>query len=103
MQWGRTKWKIAPLKKGGWGAVCDYHTNFDNGFRCKKEFSRRGFTDEQHRIRIKQWLLAGMDIDEDAVQGQCDHVRGVDPGGFPDRSEADVDAEMATLVAGFDH
>ena len=52
---------------------------------------------------MKQWLLAGLKIAEDADDGQFQHVRGCQYAGFPDKSEAEVDAEMRRVIASGDY
>eukprot|EP00974_Lingulodinium_polyedra_P131165 11216696-Lingulodinium_polyedra.AAC.1 len=62
-------WQLAPLKVGGWGAVCKCHKNrWDSEATvCKKQVTSgtgpHALNDEECRARVKQWLLEGLQID----------------------------------------
>ena len=40
--WGRLRWRLAPLKGGGYGATCLYHKNLGENRECKKNLNRKG-------------------------------------------------------------
>ena len=97
-QWGRAKWKLSRLKKGGFGATCLCHTNIANQYKCKKEISRHGYTNDECRVLCKQWLLEGLALLDTDPCGQSSHVHDYDVGRLlPIRNEADLDARAATL------
>ena len=102
--WGRSKWRITTLKKGGWGAQCNYHfkKNYDQR-RCQKYCTDARFTGEQQRRLCKAWLLAGLAVDEDAEEGQPDHVFGVDVYSLFDElpEEAELDRQAEALADNF--
>jgi hypothetical protein len=98
--WGRRKWRIAKLKHGGYGATCGYHTNVGEKKGCKKTFCRQGFSDEDCRVMMKQWLLAGLRIADASILGHDEHVGNVDLMKLPVATEESVDAEMALKTAG---
>ena len=48
---------------------------------------------------MKQWLLAGLEIAEDDVEGQKTHL-GKNPLEFEPKTEAEVDRQMSDTVTG---
>ena len=63
-------------------------------------FSTAAISENEKRIRLKQWLLAGLEISDDDPHGQHRHVHETDVIRFPAKTEHEVDAEMARLVTG---
>ena len=77
--WG--PWSLAPLhprggQQRGWGATCGGHRDAEDGQRiaCKKTISQTGMSNEECRIRMKMWLLAGVAIEEDDPRGRSKHM-----------------------------
>lgn len=67
--WGtRPAFQIAPIHAGGsseatgWGAICGLHWDPDRpGLQCKKAMSNSGLSDAECQLRLKRWLVAGID------------------------------------------
>ena len=61
-------------------------------------------SEAEHRRIAKVWLLKGLDIADDAPSGQLDHVRGYSYAALAkdERSEEQLDADMAMMTAGMD-
>ena len=97
--WGREKWRVSRLKKGGYGAICNYHTNCYNQAKCKKEVSGHGLSNDDCRILIKKWLLLGVDISDHDAMGQKRHVIDVKLRGLlPVEDEQALDERAAGLT-----
>ncbi len=70
--------------------MCNYHTNSCDRLKCKKEVSGHGLTSDEARILVKQWLMLGLDISDDAEDGQARHVHD-----FPLESLFPIGDELA--------
>ena len=99
VQWGRPKWRIARLAGHGYGATCGYHTNCYNETKCQKTFKKQEYTNDECRVFMKQWLLAGLEIAEDHDEGQKTHLN-MNPLDFEPKTEAEVDRQMSDTVTG---
>jgi hypothetical protein len=86
---------LAALKGGGWGATCKLHMNeWDTDKSCcKKSINIVGMSDDECRVRMKMWLVAGLRIDVGRSDARDAH-RGVDARSIVLQEEAVVDAEM---------
>jgi hypothetical protein len=83
-RWGNGDWDIGPvrdLKKGGLvigcGCHCRGHHDYGNPLVCKKSvtFGKSGLSYDALRLRIKRWLIAGLDDqDWDADAKRSKHV-----------------------------
>ena len=46
----------------GWGAICGRHVDPGRpNLQCKKAMSNRGLSDEECQLRLKRWLVQGLD------------------------------------------
>lgn len=96
VQWGPAGFSLAPIvshgQNTGYGATCFLHCNHGdaNSRLCKKtlNFGAEGLSPEECIVRLKRWLIAGLQIDpnnHDArdmhrmvdARHECSH--GVDP------------------------
>ena len=72
-QWG--PFNLAPIYtdgvKTGYGAICGLHSNADDApnIYCRKALTIGELSDEECRVRLKRWLLAGL-RDDDWPEGQ---------------------------------
>lgn len=72
-QWG--PFSLGPIytdgKKSGYGAICGLHSNADDAPNtyCRKALTVGELSDEDCRVRLKRWLLAGLH-DDDWPEGQ---------------------------------
>lgn len=70
-QWGSGKWRIATLRDTttgaphACGATCGYHFNASDHKTCKKFVSigKSGLTVAEIHLRLKRWLVVGLDSD----------------------------------------
>lgn len=92
-------WSIAPIKGGGWGATCRQRTNSwdESGTACKKMINVASMSEDEARVRVKLWLLAGLEIPSDAPDGRQRHVFEVNARALALQPEAEVDALAARL------
>lgn len=79
----------------GWGAICGGHLNHGDrhGAQCKKALmfsGRSGMTSDEARVRVKQWLLEGLLIDEADRWARRTHV-AINPRSFALMDEDRVD------------
>ena len=101
--WGRRKWRLATLKSGGMGATCGYHSNQEfNKAECKKNCNLAWMTMDEKRVRLKLWLLMGLDIPDNEDLGQQKHVHNIELKDLPLEPEAEVDLRMRRLWDGLD-
>ena len=95
-------WQLAPLSVGGWGAMCKCHINSwdSEGTVCKKQVTSgtgpQALSDQECRVRVKQWLLEGLRIDSSRPDARDRHVFGVKPRELPLMSESEVDELAAS-------
>ena len=98
--WG--DWSLAPISRGGvlcaYGATCRNHSNGPGDATvCKisRTLAHRGrvMSEDEARVRMKLWLLAGRDIDPGQPNQRQLHL-DIDPRSLPLRSEAEVDADL---------
>ena len=80
-QWGDSGWEITTLKRGemiiGIGGRCKMHKDEGCDLECKKQVTigESGLSLETLRLRMKRWLLAGIDdSDWDADALRTTHV-----------------------------
>ena len=72
-QWG--PFNLAPIYtdgvKTGYGAICGLHSNADDApnVYCRKALTIGELSDEECRVRLKRWLLAGLH-DDNWPEGQ---------------------------------
>ena len=61
--YGSGKWKLADLLVGGIGGNCGCHTDTGSAAECKKNVTigRSGLSLDVLRLRMKRWLVAGID------------------------------------------
>lgn len=67
--WGTNPaFQIAPIHAAGssvptgWGAICGLHTDPANpSLQCKKAMTKSGLSDEECQLRLKRWLVQGLD------------------------------------------
>ena len=59
-------------------------------------------TEDEKRVRLKLWLLKGLEIGDDDDMGQYEHVHNTDLKDFELEPEADVDLRIARLCDGLD-
>ena len=67
--WGTNpSFQIAPIHAAGskeptgWGAICGRHTDTNRpGLQCKKAMSKSGLSDAECQLRLKRWLVSGLD------------------------------------------
>ena len=67
--WGTCPaFQLAPIHAAGsavatgWGAICSRHSDPDRpSLQCKKAMSKTGLNDEECQLRLKRWLVCGMD------------------------------------------
>ena len=101
--WGRRKWRLAVLKSGGMGATCGYHSNqMLNRAECQKTCNLTSMTMDEKRVRLKLWLLKGLDIPDNQDLGQVDHVHNINLKDLPLEPEDEVDLRMHRLCDGLD-
>ena len=70
-RWGTGHWQLAIVNDRvlgvpkGAGATCNCHHNADDGRTCKKNVTigRSGLTLAELQLRLKRWLIAGLDSD----------------------------------------
>ena len=111
-RWGNGDWDIGPvrdLKKGGLvigcGCHCRGHHDYGNPLVCKKSvtFGKSGLSYDALRLRIKRWLIAGLDDqdwDEDAKRSKHVSMGGKFLREFEDGlSEEDCDRIANAQVA----
>jgi len=113
-RWGNGRWDIGPIrdkKQGGLGLVigcgshCRGHLDDGNPLVCKKSvtFGRSGLSYACLRLRMKRWLIAGLDDedwDEDAKRLKHVSMGGVFLREFADGlSEEDCDRIANAQVA----
>jgi hypothetical protein len=75
-------WKLARIsRKGkfvGWGGTCACHVNLtevEKRTTCKKQFTTpKDMSDEEARLCILRWLIAGLEIPEDDPKGRKRHL-----------------------------
>eukprot|EP00435_Cladocopium_sp_Y103_P068784 s554_g32.t1 len=83
----------------GWGAICGRHTDPSRpGLTCKKAMGNRGLTDEQCQLRLKRWLVQGLDDADWGPNKRESHVSmgGVQMCQFAEGlSSADLDAAVS--------
>ena len=93
-------WHLARLKTGGWGGTCRGHLNRWGHERveCKKSFRCATMPDDEVKLRMNLWLLAGMAIDGSRVDARQEHM-AVSPHMLQVRPEAEVDAEAEAVAA----
>ena len=81
--WGKSNWSIAPIRDSfeniiGCGATCGDHTDVAFPWReCKKQVTigKSGLSYATLRLRMKRWLIAGLDDSEwDQDEMQSHHV-----------------------------
>jgi hypothetical protein len=91
---------LAPLKVHGYGATCALHKNeWDKpGTVCKKSISVQSMSIDESRLRMKLWLLRGMEIDSDRCDARDAH-RIIEAPKLEVMSEDEVDRQMQ--VCGF--
>jgi hypothetical protein len=75
--WG--PFKLARIKRGGWGITCALHRNTSRQCRtiCKKSCTSRLLSDDQIIIGLKRWALLGSGIDiilNATTTAQIDHL-----------------------------
>lgn len=62
----------------GWGATCKLHRNDDDGptTTCKKtlDYGAEGLSDEECELRLKRWLVAGLDVAVTSRTARSDHL-----------------------------
>lgn len=103
--WG--PFQIAPIVAAagqvGWGAICGQHCDRGNRLSCKKAVTRSaGLSDSDCVLRLKRWLMAGVDDADWPLHRRRSHH--VDMGGkglaqFSNGpSEAELDAQADRLV-----
>ena len=70
-RWGAGDWELAPIRDEnkdtvGCGAYCKDHWDAGDPRPCKKSVTigRSGLSFETLRLRMKRWLIAGLDDDE---------------------------------------
>ena len=67
-RWGSLGWELASVpSRNGYGATCKLHTDLDNpGKVCKKSVTigASGLSINECRLRLKRWLVAGLDDSE---------------------------------------
>jgi hypothetical protein len=76
-------WKLARIsRKGkfvGWGGTCACHVNLtevEKRTTCKKQFTTpKDMSDEEARLCILRWLIAGLEIPEDDPKGRKRHLK----------------------------
>jgi len=66
---------------------------------CKKALALGRMTSDECRVRVKQWLLAGLTIG-DRPDARTAHVHFTNPHEFPHKTEEEVDAEARALRSG---
>ena len=77
-RWGRGHWELAPIQKDGvvvgCGATCKDHTDAHRPqVTCKKQVTigTSGLSYETLRLRMKRWLIAGLDDSDWPPEGAC--------------------------------
>ena len=73
-RWGSGNWSLVPIRKktgavvtiAGYGAMCKDHLDVDDPAICKKQVSvgKNGLSVDTLRVRMKRWLIAGLDDHE---------------------------------------
>ena len=62
----------------GWGATCGRHTSVGerDDARCKTrlDFGVEGLTPEVCKLRLKRWLIAGIDVDDASDTARHEHL-----------------------------
>ncbi len=64
--------------------------------------ARKQISEDECRVRLKMWLLAGLDVDPARQDARDAHMMRIHPRSFPLLSEADVDAEARRRRPGYD-
>ena len=66
------------FKKGahtGFGAGCMRHHNVGSEAACKVQMQKQGLSDDECILRLKRWLVLGLDIDPANPEGKQLHMR----------------------------
>ena len=82
--WGKGSWALAPIRNAhgaviGCGGTCKDHIDSNNPtLECKKQvqIGQSGLSYEELRLRMKRWLIAGLDDEQwvDPEQKRTEHV-----------------------------
>ena len=87
---------VAPT---GWGAICGRHTDPSRpGLQCKKAMTNRDLSDQECQLRLKRWLVQGLDDVDWGANKREAHVSmgGVQMCQFAEGlSSADLDAAVS--------
>ena len=94
-----SKWRLARISGGGWGATCKLHTDVDSTLTCQKQFTVRGLSDEEMRLRLMGWLVDGTCIANGNPKARKQHVLETDLRNQPVRLEAELEAAARAFWA----
>ena len=87
---------VAPT---GWGAICGRHADPSRpGLQCKKAMTNRDLSDQECQLRLKRWLVQGLDDVDWGANKREAHVSmgGVQMCQFAEGlSSADLDAAVS--------
>ena len=88
----------------GWGAICGLHRNRGDpsGARCKKAMNLSGLDHSTCLLRLKRWLLAGLDEEFSAQNARSDHV-AMGGAGLKDFAEGKTEEEMDEAILRYVH
>ena len=80
--WGTNPtFQVAPIHAGGspvptgWGAICGLHSDPGRpGLQCKKAMTKAGLSDAECQLRLKRWLVEGLNDSDWVANKRASHV-----------------------------
>ena len=78
--WGRGRWELAIIERDGvvvgYGATCKDHEDPGDSAVCKKSVTigKNGLSLDELKLRLKRWLIAGIDDDDWGEDKRTKHV-----------------------------